>query len=69
MQCGTPFVFTWAEQERFLSRGFDSPRRCLDCRKKKSKLGNGNDEERGWMKKEKLTPRKRRPNTHDEVWP
>ena len=37
MQCDTPFEFTPAEQEYFLERGFDFPKRCPQCRKKKSK--------------------------------
>lgn len=68
IQCGKPFVFTAAEQERFLSRGFDAPRRCCDCRKKKAKLGNGNDDDNVWMKKEKPAMRKRRPHGQEEIW-
>ena len=37
IQCGDEFIFSAAEQERFLARGFDFPRRCPECRDKKSK--------------------------------
>lgn len=68
IQCGKPFVFTATEQERFLNRGFDPPRRCYDCRKKKAKLGNSNDEDNVWIKKEKPGVRKRRSHDRKEVW-
>ena len=38
IQCEKLFVFTVAEQKRFLRLGFDIPKRCPDCRKKKSKM-------------------------------
>ena len=45
IQCGDTFVFTVGEQERFLSHGFNMPKRCPECRKKKAKgIGTGN----GW---------------------
>ena len=68
IQCGKPFVFTVAEQERFLSRGFDAPRRCHDCRKKKSNLGNGYDDDTLLMKRERPAVRKRRLHDQEEVW-
>ena len=37
IQCNEPFVFTAEERKRNGARGFDEPRRCPDCRKKKSK--------------------------------
>jgi len=37
IQCGSPFVFSSAEQTRFLALDFASPRRCPECRKKKAK--------------------------------
>ena len=39
INCGSNFVFTIAEQQRFAASGFDLPRRCKDCRKKKVKGG------------------------------
>jgi hypothetical protein len=41
MQCGKSFVFSLAEQERCEAKGFDTPRRCPDCRRKKEKTENG----------------------------
>ncbi len=38
IQCKRPFVFSGAEQERFLTLGFDIPKCCPDCRKKKSEI-------------------------------
>lgn len=35
--CGNPFVFTVSEQERFAALGFNKPRRCRQCRRKKLK--------------------------------
>jgi len=37
IQCGRSFVFTVSEQEDFIKKGFDKPKRCSPCRKKKSK--------------------------------
>jgi hypothetical protein len=37
IQCGNPFVFSSAEQARFQTLDFVSPRRCPECRKKKAK--------------------------------
>ncbi|MFZ2042222.1 MAG: zinc-ribbon domain containing protein [Desulfobacterales bacterium] len=41
MQCGKSFVFSVAEQARCEAKGFDTPRRCPDCRRKKEKTENG----------------------------
>jgi len=38
-QCGKTFIFTVADQERFNSLGFNAPKRCGECRKKKMKDG------------------------------
>lgn len=37
IQCANPFVFSVAEQERFIASGFAIPKRCPECRKKKLK--------------------------------
>ncbi|MDD5724013.1 MAG: zinc-ribbon domain containing protein [Syntrophales bacterium] len=39
IQCGHEFAFTVAEQRAYRDRGFSSPRRCPECRKKKAKMG------------------------------
>jgi hypothetical protein len=44
--CGNPFVFTLSEQQRFAASGFDKPRRCKDCRKKKGKGGPSSPEDK-----------------------
>ncbi|UCG63453.1 MAG: zinc-ribbon domain containing protein [Deltaproteobacteria bacterium] len=61
VQCETPFVFTAAEQKRFLNLGFGIPKRCAECRKKKFKAiriserrkHNGNKRQ-GWRKDREL---------------
>lgn len=37
-QCGREFLFSKAERERYLKRGFDPPLRCPECRKHRSRL-------------------------------
>lgn len=37
-QCDSEFEFTPSEQEQYFRKGFDPPKRCPDCRRKKSKL-------------------------------
>lgn len=37
IQCEKQFVFEISEQKRFMARGFDKPKRCQECRKKKSR--------------------------------
>ncbi len=46
INCGNNFVFTVAEQQRFAASGFDKPRRCKDCRKKKAKGGPSSPEDK-----------------------
>ncbi|MBU0733038.1 MAG: zinc-ribbon domain-containing protein [Proteobacteria bacterium] len=48
IQCEEPFVFSSEDQARFLTLGFASPRRCPECRKKKSK---GIEHHEKWGKK------------------
>lgn len=38
IQCGKRFVFTVMDQRRFVRLEFDTPRRCPDCRKRKSRM-------------------------------
>ena len=35
IQCNEPFTFTEGEQQFFLSKGFQQPKRCLKCRRLK----------------------------------
>ena len=37
-QCGQRFVFTAKEQEAYRRKGFSTPNRCPDCRKRKMKM-------------------------------
>jgi hypothetical protein len=46
IQCGNSFLFTVAQQERFKALGFDEPRRCKECRKRKEKTGLSRHEEK-----------------------
>jgi Zn finger protein HypA/HybF involved in hydrogenase expression len=63
MQCQNEFVFSAAEQERFLARGFDFPKRCPQCRDKKAKLANSSGRRKGEHRKK---PRRRR--FDDDEW-
>jgi hypothetical protein len=57
IQCGDAFVFTVSEQKRFLSHGFNIPKRCTECRKKKTKdMETGN----GWRSPDKKRRRHRK---------
>ncbi|RJQ55692.1 MAG: hypothetical protein C4530_15785 [Desulfobacteraceae bacterium] len=44
VQCGREFEFTEREQHLAEKMGFDSPRRCPDCRRKKNKIASEDDE-------------------------
>ena len=66
IQCGSPFVLTVAEQDRLYEKGFGTPKRCPDCRQKKSKPSSGTDNR---MKNKKLKKRRdldRRYGDYDE---
>ena len=52
-QCGNPFVFTVSQQQRFNSLGFDAPKRCEECRKKKVKDGPSRHEVKMKYKRQK----------------
>ena len=52
-QCGNSFVFTVAQQQRFSSLGFDAPKRCEECRKKKIKDGPSRHEVKMKYKRQK----------------
>ena len=36
VQCGNEFELSPVEVDHYVSKGFDLPKRCSDCRKKKS---------------------------------
>ncbi|UCE33885.1 MAG: zinc-ribbon domain containing protein [Deltaproteobacteria bacterium] len=57
VQCENPFVFAVAEQARFHERGFDIPKRCPECRKKKfraieitERLQHKGNKKQGWRR-------------------
>lgn len=52
IQCEKEFIVTALEKERLISRGFDIPKRCEECRRKKSKASN-DDESRNPRDKRK----------------
>jgi len=64
IQCGEEFVFSASEQERFRSRGFDFPKRCLDCREKKSKFLEPHEKRRDDQKRKQ----NRRRFDDDDEW-
>lgn len=59
IQCGTEFIFSVEEQERFAVRGFGAPKRCPACRDRKQKLFGDNGESgrrkgpKDWRRKSK----------------
>jgi len=65
IQCGKPFVFTSAEQARFLALDFAAPRRCPDCRKKKTRAVEDKDR---WVKdgKRRRELRRKRQDFYDD---
>ena len=52
IQCNTEFEFSVSSQIEFEAKGYDEPKRCPECRKRKSKASadnsNGN-----WRNKKK----------------
>ncbi|MFC1857581.1 zinc-ribbon domain containing protein [Thermodesulfobacteriota bacterium] len=40
LQCGDEFEFTVEDQKYFNARGFDEPKRCPSCRRRKLKVEN-----------------------------
>jgi hypothetical protein len=48
IQCNSAFPFSALDQARFIRLGFDRPKRCPACRKKKTK---GSDSGETWRKK------------------
>ena len=38
IQCESTFIFSADEQNRYRAYGFDTPKRCPDCRKKRFKV-------------------------------
>ena len=53
-QCGNTFIFTVAQQQRFNSLGFNPPKRCEECRKKKIKDGPSRHEVKMKYKRQKF---------------
>jgi hypothetical protein len=43
IQCNGKFIVTAREQQRLISKGFDIPKRCHECRRKKTKALNDHD--------------------------
>jgi hypothetical protein len=63
IQCENEFVFSIAEQLRFAARGFDRPKRCPECRKKKDKAIEVNN--RGKDKGKKRRIRRDEPTAYE----
>ena len=57
-QCGNLFTFTVGQQERVSALGFEEPKRCRDCREKKSRGSPSRREEK--MRHEKGELRRQR---------
>ena len=59
IQCEKPFVFTGAEQERFLISGFAAPKRCSECRRKKTKGVEVNEKWENKVRQKRVLRRKK----------
>ena len=59
VQCGNQFILSAKEREKLMARGFDLPKRCLDCRKRKYRYFQEEDEEWGKKRKKRHTRRER----------
>ena len=51
VQCEELFLFTVAEQQKFLNMGYDPPKRCPRCRKNRSKFDMSENHHRAAGKK------------------
>ena len=47
IQCENTFVVTADQKERLFVKGFNIPRRCPECRRKKNKLGFVSENKKG----------------------
>jgi hypothetical protein len=52
VQCDAEFEFTAEEQQEYESKGYDEPKRCPDCRRRKSKFTSDNSNGQ-WKNKKK----------------
>jgi len=68
IQCNRPFVLTAAELKRCLSRGFDMPRRCPECRKHKTKLAESKTRIKCMPKKGKNSWKRYDEFREDRLW-
>ena len=59
VQCENIFVVTADEKRRLIERGFDIPKRCPDCRKRKHRYFEEEDEEWGQNRKKRYPRRER----------
>jgi len=59
VQCENIFIMTAGEKIRLLEKGFDIPKRCPDCRKRKHRYFEEEDEEWGKNKKKRNSRRER----------
>ena len=52
IQCDSEFEFSVASQLEYEVRGYDEPKRCPECRRRKSKSGSSGSEGK-WKNKKK----------------
>ena len=65
IQCDSIFTVTVDEQKRLLDRGFSLPRRCPECRRKKSKAHESDERWKNKGKRREL--RRREDDDYDET--
>ena len=73
IQCGRPFVFTASQRERFRTLGFNDPKRCPECRKKRNRINSMiKPDQKEWLNKRKDRSSRRRigrkQSVSEETW-
>lgn len=53
IQCGNQFIIKTHELEKLKARGFDYPKRCIDCRKHKTRNAGNSSEDGDYKRKRK----------------
>ena len=57
IQCDNEFEFSVASQLEYEAKGYDEPKRCPECRKRKSKASSSNSDEKRRNKKKRFHDR------------
>jgi len=66
IQCESTFLFSADEQNRYRTYGFDVPKRCPDCRKKRFKVVEAPETRRNHKDKKRHRSRRNGFDEYDE---